>query len=827
VNPRTQSSAGSAVKCRYVAALLLMCGSAWLLESRASAQLGSLVVTITAPAQGATVSGTTAVVANVSIIGSLTVSGVQFKLDGANLGAEDTTAPYSIPWNTATAGNGSHTLTAVARVGLVLSWTSDPVAVTVLNDPTPPTVSMTAPSPGAIVRGSITITASASDNVGVAGVQFRLDGANLGAEDTTAPYSIPWDTTTASNSSHALTAVARDASGNLATAAGVTITVDNSPPTVSITSPVAGATVSASITISATAADNLAVAGVQFFVDGAALSGDDTTAPYSATWDTTTAAEGAHTLTAVARDSAGHSTTSAAVSVTVTNAADTVTRVQDSSPAILFTPAGTWVEGYQDNYGWSGGTAALGFSQGQRATFSFSGTGVSWIGFRGPQTGIAIVHLDGAPVATVDPYHPTEVVQAVLFTATGLANGTHTLAIEVTQTKNAAATDYYVVVDAFDITAPGGGTPADPTPPTVGITSPANGATVSGTTTVTATAADNVGVAGVRFFVDGALVGAEDTSAPYEVSWNTTLVTNGSHTVTAQARDAAGNTRTSAPITVTVSNTAQQPYAPGDLLVSLEPGPVQWRTSTGLLRSTLAQTVIGTGEGMALDASGNLYVTRWCIDPFCGTGDTGGVEKYNTFGQSLGRVGPAFNCSPHTILFAAPGTAYVGQAGCNKTLLKTALGTTVDAEYAVATELAGVFWMDLGADGCTMYYTSSGANVKRFDVCGNAQLSDFNVAPLPGDMTQDLRVLPDGGVLVSSGEVIVRLDSTGAVTQTYAVPGENVLWSGLDLAGDGTFWVGNYRTSNVYRFNLTTGAVVASFNTGTPANTVVGIRVVR
>jgi hypothetical protein len=179
------------------AALLVILGSALLWESRASAQLGSLVVTITSPAPGSTVTGTTTVSAQVGIIGLLTVSRVQFKLDGVNLGEADTSTPYSIAWDTRTASNGSHTLTAVARDVLGVNWTSQPVGVTVLNDPTPPTVSMTSPSPGAIVRGSIIVTADASDNVGVAGVQFRLDGANLGAEDTTAPYSIPWDTTTA------------------------------------------------------------------------------------------------------------------------------------------------------------------------------------------------------------------------------------------------------------------------------------------------------------------------------------------------------------------------------------------------------------------------------------------------------------------------------------------------------------------------------------------------------------------------------------------------------------------------------------------------------
>jgi streptogramin lyase len=124
-----------------------------------------------------------------------------------------------------------------------------------------------------------------------------------------------------------------------------------------------------------------------------------------------------------------------------------------------------------------------------------------------------------------------------------------------------------------------------------------------------------------------------------------------------------------------------------------------------------------------------------------------------------------------------------------------------------------------------LFYTSFGPNVKRVDVCANTQLADFNAAPLPGGITQDLRVLPDGGVLVSSGQVIVRLDPAGVIAQTYEIPGEGALWAGIDLVDDGTFWAGNYFSSNVYRFDLATGAPLTRFNTGTPANSVVGIRV--
>jgi hypothetical protein len=79
---------------------------------------------------------------------------------------------------------------------------------------------------------------------------------------------------------------------------------------------------------------------------------------------------------------------------------------------------------------------------------------------------------------------------------------------------------------------------------------------VSGTVSVSANASDNVGVAGVQFLLDGSNLGTEVTAAPYTLSWNTTSATNGSHTISARARDAAGNQTTSATVSVTVSNAA-------------------------------------------------------------------------------------------------------------------------------------------------------------------------------------------------------------------------------------------------------------------------------
>lgn len=211
-----------------------------------AADTAAPTISLTAPTGGATVSGT-AVTVSATASDNVGVAGVQFKLDGANLGVEDTIAPYSIAWNTTTATNASHSLTAVARDAAGNSATSAAVSVTVSNvpaDTTSPTVALTAPAAGAQVGPvPVTVNATASDNVGVVGVQFKLDGANLGTEDLSAPYATIWDPTATTSGSHNLTAVARDAAGNQTTSAAVAVTVDHTAPSITITDPLDGATI--------------------------------------------------------------------------------------------------------------------------------------------------------------------------------------------------------------------------------------------------------------------------------------------------------------------------------------------------------------------------------------------------------------------------------------------------------------------------------------------------------------------------------------------------------------------------------------------------------
>ncbi len=474
------------------AALLTLILWSWIAPQQALAQLGSLIVTVTSPASGSTVSGTVPVTASVTIVGALTVAGVQFKLDGNNLGAEDTSSPYSVSWNTTTASNGSHTLTAVARDSFGILWTSNPVTVTVSNDTTPPTVSITSPASGATVSGTITVTASASDNVGVVGVQFQLDGLNAGAELTAAPYSVPWNTTSSSNGSHTITAVARDAAGNRTTSAGVTVTVSNGTVTVTRfeednpaisanptgawvrrgpeiaafsggtagSSDVSDATVTFSFTGTAVSWIGLrcSVCGIATVsIDGGAATSVDTAGPAApgspgltseAVFKSPPLAADSHTMVITVTGT----TTSGGAQIVVdafdvTGGVSAATRIEDTDPAVSYT--GTWVHGTDARA--TGGTYAEANLAGAVATLSFTGTEVRWLGARNSNNGKARVSMDGVFMGEVDTYGPS-LEAAVLFTATGLHSGTHSMTVEVTGTKNPASTDTWVIIDAFDVT---------------------------------------------------------------------------------------------------------------------------------------------------------------------------------------------------------------------------------------------------------------------------------------------------------------------------------------------------------------------------------------
>ena len=518
---------------------------------------------------------------------------------------------------------------ASAPLGASSVWLMQVAAfrATAVTDTTAPSVSVTAPS--GTVSGTVTLSANASDNVAVTGVQFLVDNTAVGSQDTTSPYSTSWDTTTVANGTHTLTARATDTSGNTATSAPVTITVNNTAadtiaPTVSVTAP--SGTVSGTVTLSANASDNVAVTGVQFLVDNTAVGSQDTTSPYSVTWNSTTVANGTHTISARATDSSGNTTLSAPVSVTVNNAVtappgfvqvSAVTpQTSQSSVAVKYTAAQTAGDTNVLAIGWNNATSTItSVTDSAGNTYRVAvptarGTGVSQAIYyasnikaaaAGTNT-VTVVFNTATPYVDVraleysglDPANPfgvgasasgtgnsagagsvtTTTANELIFTA-GMTTGGFsapgtgftsriitTPDLDIAQDRLAATAGTYSATASLSGTAAwllqaatfkaASTSSADTTAPTVTVTTA--GGTVSGTVSLGANASDNVAVAGVQFLIDNTAVGAQDTATPYSVSWNSTTVANGTHTITARATDTSGNATLSAPVTITVSN---------------------------------------------------------------------------------------------------------------------------------------------------------------------------------------------------------------------------------------------------------------------------------
>ncbi|QWV95837.1 fibronectin type III domain-containing protein [Geomonas nitrogeniifigens] len=273
-------------------------------------------VSVTSPSNNLTVSGSVSIAA--SATDNVGVSRVDFYLNNALLSSTNM-APYTYNWNTKTVANGVYNITAKAYDAAGNIGQSQTTTVNVFNDVIAPTVSLASPASSATVSGTVTVTANATDNVGVSKVEFYKNGVLVGTS-TLAPYSFSWNTKLDANGTYTLTAKAYDAAGNVGVSQSSTVTVANDAiaPTVAITYPTAGATVSGTVTVTASASDNVGVSKVDFYI-GSTLVATDTLGPYSYSWNTTAYPDGSYTLTAKAYDAAGNVSQSASMSVTVKN----------------------------------------------------------------------------------------------------------------------------------------------------------------------------------------------------------------------------------------------------------------------------------------------------------------------------------------------------------------------------------------------------------------------------------------------------------------------------------------------------------------------------
>ncbi len=207
-------------------------------------------------------------------------------------------------------------------------------------DRTTPQVNITNPVNGAVVSGTVSVQVSATDNVGITAVVLKVDGNTIGTS-TAAPYNFNWNTSGLSSGTHTLTATATDPAGNTKTHTiqvgyGTPAGSDITPPSVIITSPANGASVSSTITVSASASDNVGVSSVTFAVNDAVLA-NDASAPYSFNLNTGTLSSGIHTINASAKDAAGN-VNSSTIQVTVNTTVITVPTTLPSTVQLVMPP---------------------------------------------------------------------------------------------------------------------------------------------------------------------------------------------------------------------------------------------------------------------------------------------------------------------------------------------------------------------------------------------------------------------------------------------------------------------------------------------------------
>jgi fibronectin type 3 domain-containing protein len=539
-------------------------------------------------------------------------------------------------------GTYSYGVTAVDGAGNA-GPLSNIATVNVLADTTGPTVAISNPAPGQTIAGTIAVTANASDNVGVAGVQLRLDGLPLGAEATAAPYNVSWDTTQASNGTHTLTAVARDNAGNTTTSVAVAVTVfnagagiqfvkdlgaanaANTGQTVQLTLASAVAQGHTAIVFAAISSTGIQInsitdtRGNTYTIDatanhtgtslnsfigsgyiGTALqAGDKITVTFSASLFTTrmiSAADfaGIASINRVdlATTSIGSSATPNTLNITTALPGELLTAGFGFTNATTLTPTfpfsaltptsatlGTvtrssypawWTAPNPGTYKATGTLTAA--AQWTAALVAYKPDAT------GPPAG------DTTPPSAPSALSGSGVIGQASLTWTAATDNKAVARYEVyrSATPNVTATPANWIAEttttsyvdrtlpgtySYEVTAVDGagntGPPSniasvsvlsDTIAPTVAISNPAAGQTVAGTIAVTAGASDNVGVTGVQLRLDGQPLGAEATAAPYGTSWDTTQTFNGTHTVTAVARDNAGNLTTSAAVVVTVFN---------------------------------------------------------------------------------------------------------------------------------------------------------------------------------------------------------------------------------------------------------------------------------
>ena len=304
-------------------------------------------ISISSPAAGATLGGTVLVVGSAS--DNVSVANVAVSVDDGPYQPAVGTSSWSYSLDTRAYPDALHTITVRAKDAAANQVLAN-VSLSFKNsDTTPPAVTIAAPAASAIVRGSISMSGTASDpGGGVAAVAVSVDGGPSSPATGISPWLASLETTRFQNGIHAIAATATDLAGNSATAR-VTVTVDNpdtTPPSVAVSTPLPGATVSTRVTVAGTASDDNALAGVAVAVDGGGYTPAQGTTVWSLAVDTSAYSNGTHTISVKATDGSGNISL-ASVAVSVQNGLPPGIAQQ------MITPEGVTIQISADVTGWT------------------------------------------------------------------------------------------------------------------------------------------------------------------------------------------------------------------------------------------------------------------------------------------------------------------------------------------------------------------------------------------------------------------------------------------------------------------------------------------
>jgi len=404
--------------------------------------------------------------------------------------------------------------------------TIPPISVTVNNqlpvDVTPPTGALTSPPAGSTVYGNASIQVTAADDQLVDYIEFYIDGNLDGTYNCSGPScsaSYDWNTTSESEGEHVIQVILVDGWNNSTVLTPISVIVDNVDqddihPTAVITEPASGQTVSGDVLIETLVADNLVIDKVEFYINSEIVFTDSIAPDYNYLWITDSLPDDEnYVISIIAYDEVGNEGPSTAITVHLDNY-DNI----NPSGLIMYPYAGQIISGQQT---------------------------------------ISILAEDNAGIDSVDFFINNVLVYSDFVepyeydwnTEFEFEDANHIIGSIVTDLAGNQFEIPSISVFVNNI-------PNDNVPPTISISNPVSGQTVSGTINFTVNVDDNVGIAQVEFFIDGYSLGVV-TEEPYSYLWDTTsnIGAHGDeHALSAIVIDTAGNTSFSQPILVIVAN---------------------------------------------------------------------------------------------------------------------------------------------------------------------------------------------------------------------------------------------------------------------------------